>query len=94
MPKDPSEREAFKAVRRREVRAFRHRPSFIIGMAMVLISLFGLVYLVADVLSRLVILVGIFGAALVYDIVTRHFYAALCRRDRSTDTPSYDDRTA
>lgn len=77
LPQDPIQRQAFIDTWQQEVRVYRKQPSFIIGMVMAALSALTLMALTEGIFSRLVILVGVFGVAFVYDTVTRHFCARL-----------------
>lgn len=83
IPSDPPERQRFLAILHREMRALRRRPSFLVGLTLVALSGFGLLYLVPDMMPRLFFLVGVFGASCVYDTLTRHFCLALHRQELS-----------
>lgn len=96
LPQDREERRALIEIWCREIRVIRRRPGFIIGMAMAALSAFSLIFLVGGNISRLVILVGIFGAATVYDNVTRHFCGVILRGRPSTPDagPSHENNRA
>jgi hypothetical protein len=84
IPAEPQKRQVFINIWQNEVRTFRKRPSFIIGMSMAVISSMVLLALTDGLLGRLSILLGVFGVACVYDTVTRHFCGALCERVSTT----------
>ena len=85
VPKGPRERQAFIEIWKRELRVFRRRPSFIVGMAMAALSGLSLLWLTSGILPRIAIVIGTFGVASVYDTVTRHFCTVLYHREHSAD---------
>ncbi len=85
IPTEPTERKAFLETWEREIRLVRRRPSFIIGLVMAAASSLTLMAMTEGWLAWLMILVGVFGVATVYDTVTRHFCRELAKRRLSAD---------
>lgn len=88
VPSDPKDRQIFTEIWQRELRVFRRRPSFIVGMTMAGLSGFGLLLLSDGILPGLAILFGTFGVAAVYDTVTRHFCNVLFLRESHPESES------
>lgn len=81
IPTEPAKREAFMKTWKNEVQVYRKTPSFILGMAMAVISALTLIMMHINLVHSLVILTGIFGVCFVYDTVTRHFCNVLIERN-------------
>jgi hypothetical protein len=82
VPTDPAQRRAFVEIWSREIRVIRRRPSFIIGMTMAALSALTII-LTGGTAARVLVLLGIFGVAAVYDTVTRHYCGVLQEREGS-----------
>ncbi len=72
-PKDPKTRKEVQSVFKEEVKLYRRKPTFIIGISMWGISMLALIPITSGVLPMLLLLFSVFGAAFVHDTVIAHF---------------------
>ena len=72
IPKERKERELFIQTFSAEVRTYRKRPSFWLGLTIALVCFFLLIYRL-DIVERLIMLPIIFGLAAAHDTITSHF---------------------
>ena len=72
IPKERRERELFVQTFSSEVRTYRRKPSFWLGLLAALICSFVLIYRL-DTIGRLIMLPIVFGLASAHDTITSHF---------------------
>lgn len=72
LPKDPEEQKIFRETYQEELRVYRKKPSFWIGLLATLICSMVLMSKL-DTIERLIILPIVLGLASVHDTVTSHF---------------------
>jgi hypothetical protein len=79
-PREPIAQAKFVAVFKRELMAYRKKPTFWISMFVVPICS---LYLISrlDTIERLVALPIVFGLALVHDTITSHFVKRLAEKE-------------
>jgi hypothetical protein len=86
IPKERKERELFIQTFSAELRTYRRRPSFWLGLVVALVGSFCLIHRL-DMVGRLLILPIVFGLATAHDTITSHFTKRLidARRKDQTD---------
>jgi hypothetical protein len=82
IPKERKERDLFIQTFSAEVRAYRKRPSFWLGLITALVCSFSLIYRL-DTVGRLIMLPIVFGLAAAHDTITSHFTRRLIEARRS-----------
>lgn len=72
IPKDKFEQEIFCATYKRELHAYRKKPTFWCSMLVVLVLSLFMIYRL-DLTGRLLVLPIVFGLACIHDTITSHF---------------------
>ena len=85
IPKERKERELFVQTFSSEVRTYRRRPSFWLGLLTALIFFFILIYRL-DTVGRLIMLPIVFGLASAHDTITSHFTRRLIEARQADKT--------
>jgi hypothetical protein len=89
IPKESKERALFIQTFSAEVRTYRKRPSFWLGLITALVCAFVLIYRL-DTIGRLIMLPIVFGLATAHDTITSHFTRRLIEERRSGNNDALD----